>query len=417
MGWYMMALVDTLDYYPESDPGRKQLLAQLERYASALVKVQDNATGLWYQVLDKPNAPGNYVESSASCMFVYALGKGVRRGYLPMSYLVHAERGYNGILRRFIQASPGGEVSLTQTVKGAGLGGNPYRDGTYEYYVHEAIGTNDPKGIGAFLLAASEMENAHNVALGRGRTVLLDAWYNSQKRPDATGTPVSFHYKWNDVSNSGFSLFGRIWRNFGADTQTLYERPTLAALGKAQVYIIVSPDIPVKNPNPNYMQPEDAEQIAQWVKDGGVLVLMENDPPNADIDHFNVLSEKFGIHYNKVLRNQVEGNKFEMGKVLIPAEGPIFHHEHSAYMKEICTISASGPAVPVLRDRGDVLMVTAKYGKGKVFATVDPWLYNEYTDGRKLPPAYDNYGAAEELARWILQQVPSSAEGKHSLRR
>ena len=410
MGWYMMALVDTLDYYPENDPGRKQLLTQLERYASALVKVQDNATGLWFQVLDKPAAPGNYVESSASCMFVYALAKGVRRGYLPMSYLERAQQGYKGILSRFIQTGPGGEVSLTQTVKGAGLGGNPYRDGTYDYYIHEAIGTNDAKGIGAFLLAASEIEIAPNISLGRGRTVLLDAWYNSQKRPDVTGAPVSFHYKWNDVSNSGYSLFGRIWRNFGAQTQTLYERPTLAGLGKAQVYIIVSPDIPVKNPNPNYMQPEDAEQIAQWVKNGGVLVLLENDPPNADIDHLNVLSEKFGIHYNKVLRNRVEGDKFEMGKVPIPAGGPIFHHEHSAYMKEICTISASGPAVAVLRDRGDILMATAKYGKGMVLATVDPWLYNEYTDGRKLPPSYDNYGAAEELVRWILQQVPPSAK-------
>ena len=141
-----------------------------------------------------------------------------------------------------------------------------------------------------------------------------------------------------------------------------------------------------------------------------MLVLLENDPPNADIDHLNVLSEKFGIHYNKVLRNRVEGDKFEMGKVPIPAGGPIFHHEHSAYMKEICTISASGPAVAVLRDRGDILMATAKYGKGMVLATVDPWLYNEYTDGRKLPPSYDNYGAAEELVRWILQQVPPSAK-------
>jgi unsaturated rhamnogalacturonyl hydrolase len=75
-------------------------------------------------------------------------------------------------------------------------------------------------------------------------------------------------------------------------------------------------------------------------------------------------------------------------------------------MKEICTISVNSPAISLLRDRGDILMASAKYGKGTVFATVDPWLYNEYTDGRKLPAEYDNYAAGRELVRWILTQVP-----------
>ena len=179
-------------------------------------------------------------------------------------------------------------------------------------------------------------------------------------------------------------------------------------LTQAQVYVIVSPDIPIKNPHPNYMRAEDADQIAAWVKAGGVLVILENDPANADIDHLNILSERFGIHYNTVLRNQVDGNKFEMGKVNITAGGPVFHAPHTAYMKEICTITAKDPASSILVDRGDTLMAIAKYGKGTVFATVDPWLYNEYTDGRKLPGSFDNYGAGKELARWILEQVPSS---------
>lgn len=406
MGWYMMALVDTLDHYPAQDPGRKQLLAQLERDAAALARYQDGSTGLWYQVMDKGTEKGNYLESSASCMFVYALAKGVREGYLPERYLATAERGYKGILGHFIQAGPGDDVSLTGTVKGAGLGGDPYRDGSYAYYIGEKVAINDSKGVGAFLLASTEMENAQNAKLGRGKTVLLDAWFNSQTRTDAFGQPVSFHYKWNDQANSGFSLFGHIFNNYGAKTTTLSTEPTLAALKQAQVYIIVSPDIPVKNPKPHYMQAEDAEQIAAWVKAGGVLVLMENDPGNADLEHFNLLGEKFGIHYNNVLRNQVEGKKFEMGKLAINGGGPIFHDAHTAYLKEICTISVKSPAVSVLRDRGDVLMATAKYGKGTVYATVDPWFYNEYTDGRKLPAEYDNYAAGKELARWILEQIP-----------
>jgi unsaturated rhamnogalacturonyl hydrolase len=406
MGWFFMALVDTLDSLPEDDPGREQLTEQLDRDAAALVRYQDADSGLWYQVLDKPGAPGNYLESSASCMFVYALVKGVRRGYLPPRYLANAQRGYQGILSHFIQIGPGQSVSLTGTVKAAGLGGDPYRDGSYAYYIGEKTTADDPKGVGAFLLASTEIENAQNVQLGRGQTILLDAWFNSQQRPDAFGQPVSFHYKWNDQSNSGYSLFGHIFRNFGADTKTLSSAPTLANLQQAQVYIVASPDIPAKNPNPHYMQPQDAAQIAEWVNAGGVLVIMENDPVNADLEHLNLLSERFGIHYNNVLRNRVVGNKFEMGRIAIPAGGPIFHHSHTIYMKEICTISATSPAIPLLRDQGDILMATAKVGKGTVFATVDPWLYNEYTDGRKLPAEYDNFVAGEEFVRWILAQIP-----------
>ncbi len=406
MGWYMMALVDTLSYYPADDPGQKELTAQLERDAAAVARYQDAATGLWYQVLDKSNAKGNYFESSASCMFVYALAKGVRRGYLPLSYLANAERGYRGILSHFIQTGPGNDVSLTETVKGAGLGGDPYRDGSYAYYIGEKVGTNDPKGVGALLMASTEMENSENVKLGHRDTVLLDAWFNSQKRPDAFGQQVYFHYKWNDQSNSGYSLLGHIFRKFGAQTATLYSAPTLAALRQAQVYIIVSPDITAKNPNPHYVQSEDATQIADWVKAGGVLLIMENDPENADLTHLNLLAERFGMHFNDIVRNRVEGRNFEQGKILVNAGGPVFHESHTLYMKEICTISAKAPAASVLTDRGDILMATAKFGKGTVFAMVDPWLYNEYTDGRKLPAEYDNYAGGEELVRWILRQVP-----------
>jgi len=412
MGWHMMALVDTLAYYPEDNAGRKQLIAELEKDALAVARYQDGATGLWYQVLDKAGEKGNYLESSASCMFVYALARGVREGYLPQHYLANAERGYKGILSHFIETGPGDAVSLTGTVKGAGLGGDPYRDGSYAYYIGEKTITNDPKGVGAFLLASTEIENAVNAKLGHGETVLLDAWFNSQKRPDAFGQEVSFHYKWNDLSNSGYSLFGHIFNNFGAETKTLYTAPTREALRQAQVYMIVSPDIPVKNPNPHYVQPEDATQIAEWVKAGGVLVLMENDPGNADMDHLNLLAEKFGIHYNNVLRNQVEGNKFEMGKIAIEGGGNIFHDPHTAYMKEICTITAKPPATALRRDRGDILMASARYGKGTVFATVDPWLYNEYTDGRKLPAEYDNYAAGKELVQWILAQIPHGPAGQ-----
>ncbi len=405
IGWYMMALVDTLDYYPSNDPGRGQLIAILQREAAAVARYQDPPTGLWHQVVDKPAAKGNYFESSAACMFVYSLAKGVSRGYLPERYLANAERGYRGILKHFITVGPGAGVSLTGTVKGAGLGGDPYRDGTYAYYIHEKVTTNDPKGIGAFLLAATELENAQNAKLGRGRTVLVDGWFNSQQRTDAFGQQVYFHYKWDTEDNPGYSLLGHIFRSFGADTMELDAEPTFANLRDAQIYFIVSPDNLDKNSHPHYATTEDATQIANWVRAGGVLMIMENDTSYADLDHFNLVSEKFGIHFNSVLRKHVIGANWEQGEIAVDGKGPIFHHPHTLFVKDVCTISVHAPAKAALIDSGDILMATAKYGKGTVYAMVDPWLYNEYTDGRKLPAVYDNFAAGNELVRWVLQQA------------
>ncbi len=405
MGWYMMALVDTIPYFPEDDPGRKQLIEYLQRDAVALVKYQDAKTSLWYEVLDKANEKGNYPESSASSMFVYALAKGVRRGYLPESFLANAERGYRGILSQFIKTD-GQDVSVTGTVSVGGLGGEPYRDGSYAYYLSEKVVANDPKGVGPFLLAASEIENADNAKLGRGRVVLMDGWFNSQKRTDAFGNEVLFHYKWNTQDEPGYSLVGHIFRNFGAETKELDAEPTFENLKNAQLYMIVSPDNAAKNPHPNFANSNDVEQIAQWVKAGGVLAIMENDTSFADLDHFNVIAAKFGMHFNSVLRKYVVGTHWEQGKIQFDGTGPIFHQPHTIYVKDVCTISVKSPAVSVLKEGDDIFMATVKYGKGTVFAFVDPWLYNEYTDGRKLPAEYQNYAAGVEFVRWLLEQVP-----------
>jgi unsaturated rhamnogalacturonyl hydrolase len=160
MGWYAMALVDVLDYFPREHPRRAELLAILQRLAAAVERYQEPKSGLWYQVLDRGGAPGNYLEASASCMFVYALAKGVRQGYLPDSYRKVAQKGYQGIINRFVETDAGGQVNLKGTVSVAGLGGNPYRDGSYEYYLSEKVVADDPKGVGAFLMASSEMERA-----------------------------------------------------------------------------------------------------------------------------------------------------------------------------------------------------------------------------------------------------------------
>ncbi len=158
VGWYAMALVDVLDYWPADHVCRPALIAILLRLAEAVTKVQDPSTGLWYQVLDQGAREGNYLESSASCMFVYTIAKAVRKAYLPADYLAVAGRGYRGIVKHFITIDAQGQVNLERTCSVAGLGGDPYRDGSYEYYVSEPTATNDLKGVGAFILAAAEIE-------------------------------------------------------------------------------------------------------------------------------------------------------------------------------------------------------------------------------------------------------------------
>ena len=421
MGWYAVALVDVLDWFPKNHPQRAALIAALNRTDAAVVKYQDAKSGLWWQVMDAgpktydripggssdvPAKKGNYLEASAGCMFVYSLAKGVRMGYLPQSYKANAKRGWEGIQKQFVATGADGLMVLNGTVKVGGLGGTPYRSGSYEYYVGEKVGANDSKGIGAFLLAGSEMEQAPTEALGQGKSVLVDAWFNSQTRKNAMGQTELFHYKWDDDANSGFSFFGRAFERYGVKLAAETTPPTLADLSKAQIYVMASPDIPAKNPAPNYMDKASGDAIQAWVKAGGVLVLMENDVTNSEFEHFNTMSERFGIHFNPVIRNKVDGDKWEMGTVMIPAGTGVFEHPHKAYLKEICTIRVSGPAKAVVTDQGDVLMAVAKYGKGSVFAVVDPWIYNEYVDRRnRLPSEYDGFAAAIDLAGWAVRQA------------
>lgn len=162
VGWYCMGLVDVLDFFPKDHPQRAELVAILKRTLEAVLKVQDPETKTWWQVLDHPSREGNYLESTGSCMFTYAMIKGVNNGYLDEKYRAIAKESYEGILKNFIKVDEDGEVHLTQCCAVAGLGGKPYRDGSYEYYIGEPIRDNDAKGIGPFMLASLEFEKNEN---------------------------------------------------------------------------------------------------------------------------------------------------------------------------------------------------------------------------------------------------------------
>ena len=153
------------------------------------------------------------------------------------------------------------------------------------------------------------------------------------------------------------------------------------------------------------MTAEDAEQIAAWVRGGGVLLMMETDPANADIEHLDLLADKFGLHFNNVLVHHVEGDDFAAGRIDVASAAAPFTHPHVFYMKDTCSLQLSGKAEPLMKDKsGELLMAWTRYGKGMVFAVTDPWVYNEYTDGRKLPAEYDNFGGGVELVQWLLEQ-------------
>ncbi len=167
MGWYGMALVDVLDYLPDDHRDRDQIIRVLRWFAEAVVNVQDPVTGLWYQVLDEPQRPENYLEASASNMFIYALAKGVRMGYLDTGYLDVGRRAYAGVLEHFINADEAGHVSLDGTVSVGGLGGKNQRDGSFGYYMSEPIRMNDNKGVGPFIMAGLELDTAEKTRAAR----------------------------------------------------------------------------------------------------------------------------------------------------------------------------------------------------------------------------------------------------------
>jgi unsaturated rhamnogalacturonyl hydrolase len=409
MGWYGMALVDVLEYLPENHPQRKALLDILSRYAAAVQKYEDPKSGVWYQVLDKANEQGNYLESSASSMFVYALAKGTRLGYLPEKYKAVAKKGYDGTVKQFIETDANGNTNLKGTVAVAGLGGNPYRDGSYAYYIGEKVITNDPKGVGAFLQAANEMELAEIPQTGKGQTVMLDSYFNNEHMKNAAGQTISFHYKWDEMDNNGFYFFKDAFNYKGVKTATLNAAPTAQNLKGANIYIIVDPDTQKETDKPNYVNEKDATEVANWVKAGGVLVILANDAGNCDLEHLNILTQKFGIHFNEDSRNKVTTD-LTTGDFQLPANDPVFKTGKKVHIKEISTLKLTPPAVASFTDGKDVIMATAKYGKGAVFAVGDPWFYDEYTDGRKIPADYQNYEACQDLVNWVIKQVPAKSK-------
>lgn len=155
IGWWFMAIVDVLDFVPENHPFRPTLLEMAEGLAQSLPKFQRD--GVWYQLLGLEDREKNYKESTGTVMYMYSIAKAVNRGYIDKKYNKIATDTYEGVMRNFIKNEKDGTVSITNCCMVAGLGGNPYRDGSFEYYMSEPVRDNDPKATGPFIMGCIEL--------------------------------------------------------------------------------------------------------------------------------------------------------------------------------------------------------------------------------------------------------------------
>ena len=242
-------------------------------------------------------------------------------------------------------------------------------------------------------------------AFAQEKTVSLDYFFNNEYKKNADSVPERFHYIWEDKSINGYSIWGDIFRSKGVSNKSLTAAPTAAALKGTDIYIITDPDTQKESPKPNYMNADYVKVISTWVKQGGVLVLMTNDSANAELPHFNLLADAFGIHFTDKVRNSVIKD-ISVGRIVVPQEHEIFSSAKILYLKGISTITVTAPAKACIEDKGDIIMATAKYGKGTVFAVGDPWIYNEYIVNERLTAEYQNGVAAKELTDWLIKQIP-----------
>lgn len=212
--------------------------------------------------------------------------------------------------------------------------------------------------------------------------VALDGWHNDETPP---------HYTWEDAKPGGYSQFGALLKDLGAELTTLKAAFSADALAKVNVLIVADPDTPAESRNPKSFTKEEIEAVVSWVEKGGVLVLFGNDKGNCEFQHFNELATKFGITFNE---DKVDTGGPAFGPL---PEQPLFKDVKKLHVKDACSLTLAAPAASVLDWQGRTLMATSTKGKGRVFSLGDPWLYNEYFNHQ------DNKACARNLFQDLLK--------------
>lgn len=151
LGWYGLALAQFLDLLPQDDAGRSELAAVQADFVRALIRYQDEESGLWYQVVDKGYMEDNWLETSCTSLFVYTIARAIKQGIVGQECLPAAQKGYRGLLNVIEYNDKGGLV-----LPGICIGTSA---GDYENYVTRPTSSNDLHGVGAFVMACVEMQD------------------------------------------------------------------------------------------------------------------------------------------------------------------------------------------------------------------------------------------------------------------
>lgn len=147
-GWYVVAILDILEFMPASYPGRSKLIEIEREIMEAVAKYQDEKSGMWYQVVNMGNMENNWLETSCTALFAYAMAKGVRLNVLDKKYLDIAQKAYQGILENAVTFE-GEDLLLQKVCVGTCVG-------TYDFYINRRTVVNDLHGMGVFLLMCAE---------------------------------------------------------------------------------------------------------------------------------------------------------------------------------------------------------------------------------------------------------------------
>lgn len=147
MGWYAVATADIPDWLPKDYKNRQEIIDICTKLLKSLVKYQDAETGMWYQLVDKGNYEKNWIETSCSCLYTYAIAKAIRRGYLDESFSKYVDKAYEGIIN-FINFE-NGRIKLPGVCIGTGIG-------DMDFYFERPTVDTDLHGMGAFILMCTE---------------------------------------------------------------------------------------------------------------------------------------------------------------------------------------------------------------------------------------------------------------------
>jgi unsaturated rhamnogalacturonyl hydrolase len=150
IGWYGMATIEILELLPATHPNRAPLVSALQKLVGAIARYQDQASGRWFQVVNRGSLSTNWTETSCSAMFTYVVSRAVERGYVASSLKSVASKGYQGVLAR-ISLDSHGLTNLTQICIGTNVSGK------LSDYLSRPRATNDFHGLGAFLIMNEQL--------------------------------------------------------------------------------------------------------------------------------------------------------------------------------------------------------------------------------------------------------------------